>query len=105
MSTPRSVPVAGPGNAWAVTMPRTNLRLIVATIEGELAELTAAVVGSEHQAALVADLRVSWARLVQMLPLAEAGFRGCPVCMRVVPRVAMFCGYCFSKLSPLATSA
>jgi hypothetical protein len=48
---------------------------------------------------------VSWAVLVKHLPLAESTLRGCPICMRVLPRTATFCGYCFSKLNPAPTSA
>jgi hypothetical protein len=86
-------------------MSITHLRHMVATIEGEFAELTAAVAGTEPSAALVADLRLSWARLVQMLPLHSPLVQGCPVCRRIVPWAATFCGHCFSKLTPDALGA
>jgi len=87
-------------------MSITNLRHIVATIEGEFAELTAAVAGAEPSAALVADLRLSWATLVQMLPLHSPPLlQSCPVCRRIVPSGTTFCGHCFSKLTPEALCA
>jgi hypothetical protein len=97
------VPVGGPAIALVTAMPPTRLHAIVATIEGELAQLTAAVAATELPAAMVAELRVSWAFLVQMLPLAEPFFHGCPICRRILPRAATFCGFCFSRLTPAAT--
>jgi hypothetical protein len=78
---------------------------MVATIEGQLAELTGVVAGMERPAALVAELRVSWSTLLRLLPVAEPAVRHCPICKRVVQRRATFCGTCFSRLSPPVTSA
>jgi len=86
-------------------MPAPRIRVLVATIEGQLAELAGALAASERPAALLAELRVAWAALVQDLPLAEPTVRGCHVCKHVVPRKATFCGFCFSKLTPAATGA
>jgi hypothetical protein len=81
-------------------MRQTTLRSIVATIEGELAQLGTYAAGDVPPTAVL-ELRASWARLVAMLALGpEPEVRSCPVCNRNVARAAMRCSFCWTKLRP-----
>lgn len=81
-------------------MHNSNLRSIVATIEGELAQLATFPPGA-IPATSVLELQASWARLVGLLALGpEPEVRACPVCSRMVLRAALRCGHCWTKLRP-----
>jgi hypothetical protein len=74
---------------------RERLRAVVATIDREMS-------GASTTGALSA----SWAELVKLLGLGPApDVRECPSCHRSAMRAATLCGYCWTKLSPLAPRA
>lgn len=51
----------------------------------------------------VSALQSSWRSLVDALAVAEApATRECPRCHRTVMRAATLCGWCWTKLTPLA---
>ncbi len=75
-------------------MENGSLRSLVATIDQSISRLSPEA-GDE--------LRGSFAELVKLLrldPVPEV--RVCPACKRIVRRAATRCGYCWTKLSPLA---
>jgi hypothetical protein len=79
-----------------------NLRLAVATIEGELAQLATYPTGA-IPATSVPELRASWARLVELLALGpEPQVRNCPTCNHLVYLTAVRCRFCWNKLRPAA---
>jgi len=82
---------------------RTRLRTIVAAIDREMSLLSiqAAANGSTST---TDGLFASWAELVKLLALGPAPeSRECPVCRHSGMRAATTCGYCWTKLSPLAS--
>ncbi len=80
---------------------RSRLRSLVATIEGELAALSASQ--GDATAHGTEELRVAWTELVAALALGpEPATRECPTCGRFGMRDATLCGYCWAALAPLA---
>jgi hypothetical protein len=84
---------------------RAQLRALIATINQEMLILSGQLMRDDPHA--TSDrLLASWATLVKLLalgPVAET--RVCPVCRHTGMRNATRCGYCWTKLSPLAGAA
>src|SRR5690349_15159796 len=82
-----------------------QLRRIIAAIDQEMLILSGQVMRDDPHA--TADrLLGSWATLVQLLAVGSAAeTRVCPVCSHTGMRDATRCGYCWTKLSPLAGAA
>lgn len=77
-----------------------RLRTLIDEIDHELSLLPTSEDGA---VAGTQPLRRSWAELVALLALGPAPeTRLCPTCGQVGMRAATRCGYCWSKLSPLA---
>jgi len=78
-----------------------NLRTLVAAVQAGVSRAVApASTGDDKQA-----LTRAWDSLVQHLALGPApATRNCPRCDHEIMRAATVCGYCWSKLSPLAVS-
>lgn len=77
-----------------------RLRTVIAEIDRELSLLPSP---EADGVAASQPLRRSWAELVELLALGPAPeTRTCPICGHVGMRAATRCGYCWSKLSPLA---
>lgn len=54
----------------------------------------------------IGDLTASWAELVKVMALGpEPELRECPVCHQTGMRAATLCGYCWTKLVPIAPVA
>jgi hypothetical protein len=71
---------------------RDQLRMLIAVIEGELAQLPAGQ----------ATLRASWRELVAALAIGPSPeTRVCPTCGGVGFRAASRCSTCWAKLEPL----
>lgn len=84
---------------------RTQLRKTLASIEQQLESLAQQPVPEGTQRS-VAELRTSWSALVKLLALGpEPEVRVCPTCKHTVMRVASLCGYCWTKLEPLAAQS
>jgi hypothetical protein len=74
-----------------------SLRPVVAAIDHELSRLGEGTVSGVE----AAQLRGSWAELVELLALGSAPeLRVCPVCEHYGMRAASRCGYCWTSLSP-----
>jgi hypothetical protein len=81
-----------------------RLRTLIATIDRELSLVPRLAMGDGVRA--TDPLRRSWAELVDLLALGPAPeVRQCPVCNHFGMRAATRCGYCWTKLSPLAAAA
>ena len=79
-----------------------RLRTVIAEIDRELSLLPTP---EDDGVAATRPLRRSWAELVELLALGPAPeTRLCPTCGQVGMRAATRCGYCWSKLSPLAAA-
>lgn len=75
----------------------SRLRATLATLDREIARLPAPDRPS--------DLLGSWYSLVDQLDLGPMpDLRECPACGRTVMRAARLCGYCWTKLVPVAKS-
>ncbi len=67
-----------------------RLRLLIASVDGELARTPA----SE-------GLKGSWAEMMKMLAVGSApDVRTCPSCANIIMRAATLCGHCWTKLRP-----
>lgn len=83
----------------------SRLRRVVATIEIHIARLSMEGTAEEHRTAASA-LALSWAGLLEILDLGpQPETRACPSCQGRARRQATLCGYCWSKLEPLAAPA
>jgi hypothetical protein len=79
---------------------RAKLRTIIASMDVEMAKLSAS--GTTGHGAGT-GLLGAWADLVETLDLGPAPqLRDCPVCGHSGMAAATACGYCWSKLVPLA---
>ncbi len=80
--------------------PRADLRTLVGKITRELDHLPPPT-GTQ-----VAALRTCWVELVDALALGPAPeLRDCPSCGKSGMRAATRCGFCWTKLAPLAPQA
>jgi hypothetical protein len=78
-----------------------HLRTVVATIDHEILSLPADAHAKEK-----GGLASSWAELVELLALGPTPERrDCPVCGNSGLRAATRCGYCWTKLVPIASAA
>jgi hypothetical protein len=85
-------------NTQAPDGDRIKLRAIVTTIEREISHLAKPAATKAMD-----DLLVSWAELVNLLGLGAApDLRLCPVCHHSGMRAATRCGFCWTRLAPLA---
>jgi hypothetical protein len=81
-----------------------RLRTLIATIDCELSPVPRSAMGDGVAATDL--LHRSWAELVELLDLGPAPeVRQCPVCHHHGMRAATRCGYCWTKLSPLAAES
>jgi hypothetical protein len=77
---------------------RSRLRVLVATIDREIARLPSPTAGDGAGG----DLFASWAALVEVLCLGpEPELRKCPFCGGFGRRAATRCGSCWARLSPV----
>jgi hypothetical protein len=85
---------------------RDRLRAVVATIDHEISALPGEALRDHAYAKSERQLASSWAELVDLLALGPAPhLRECPVCGHTGMTDATRCGYCWTKLSPLAAGA
>jgi hypothetical protein len=83
-------------------MLHDGLRAFVDAVARDLSRLTHSA--SAPDAASVARLVASWARLVEFLALGPPPeVRECPHCGAVGMRAATRCGYCWNELVPPAS--
>ena len=81
---------------------RSRLRAAVEAVDGAVSRLTPAVLGEDTSSG---GLLTSWRALVDLLALGpEPKTRECPVCGGFGMHDATVCGYCWTKLAPLASS-
>jgi hypothetical protein len=83
-------------------MQNDTIRGCVAAVDRQVsrlsAEATAGIGGTT-----IGDLIASWSHLVKVMALGpEPELRECPVCHHTGMRAATLCGYCWTKLLPLA---
>jgi hypothetical protein len=84
---------------------RSQLRAMVASVEGELARFSGPVT-AEFGKSPPDGLRAAWDKLVAQLALGpEPEVRECPVCHHVGMRAATVCGYCWTTLEAPARLA
>jgi hypothetical protein len=82
-----------------------RLRTIVEEVDREISQLKLRS-STQDGARSPRGLVVSWAELLKMLALGTAPqLRECPVCHHLGMRAATLCGYCWTKLLPLASPA
>jgi hypothetical protein len=80
---------------------RVRLRVLVAVIDHELLRLPRRTTDAEGTDGLFD----SWSELVKHLDLGPAPqLRRCPGCNHLGMSAATLCGYCWSKLAPLAAT-
>jgi hypothetical protein len=79
-----------------------GIRGCVAAVDRQVSRLSAeAATGSDRMT--IGDLTTAWAELVKQMALGpEPELRECPVCHKSGMRAATLCGYCWTKLLPLA---
>lgn len=83
-------------------MQNDNLRGCVGAVDHHMSLLVAeAATGIDKTT--IGNLTASWAELVKVMALGpEPELRECPVCHQSGMRAATLCGYCWTKLLPLA---
>ena len=86
-------------------MQNDNIRGCVGAVDRHMS-LLAAEAATGTGRTTIGDLTASWAELVKVLALGpEPELRECPVCRQTGMRAATLCGYCWTKLAPLAPAA
>jgi hypothetical protein len=79
---------------------RAALRTMIASMDEEMAKLTALTVAGDGAA--VAPLTAVWRDLVRTLDLGPAPrVRSCPTCGGTCMAAATLCASCWSKLAPI----
>ena len=84
-------------------MHQAKVRELIANLEGNVARIEKLASGDANTAAS-ADLRTSWAALVEHLAVGPApAVRKCPSCKREIMRDATRCIHCWAKSAPPTT--
>lgn len=77
-----------------------NIRPLLIEVETRLAAVTAVATADSST---LADLQKAWNALVQGLDLQpEPKMRACPTCSREIRSAATLCGFCWSRVTPIA---
>ena len=83
-------------------MQNDTIRGCVVAVNRQVSRLSAEA-ATGIGATTIGDLTASWSQLVNVMALGpEPGLRECPVCHQTGMRAATLCGYCWTKLLPLA---
>ena len=78
-----------------------SLRPVVAAIDREMSRLADGTLTETRIG--IGELLVSWGELVELLALGPAPeMRECPACQHRGMRAATRCGFCWTRLPPLA---
>ena len=81
-------------------MQHTEMRTLLARVQGQIAVVTAAASTDENRAH-AAELETPFAALVKHVDVGVAPeVRVCPGCQQTGMREATTCGYCWMKLTP-----
>ena len=86
-------------------MQNDNIRGCVGAVDRHMSLLSAEAATGIGKTT-IGDLTASWAALVKVMALGpDPELRECPACHQTGMRAATLCGYCWTKLSPIAPAA
>ncbi len=86
-------------------MQNDTIRGCVGVVGGHMSRLSAEAATGIGKTT-IGDLTAAWAALVKVMALGpEPELRECPACHQTGMRAATLCGYCWTKLAPLAPAA
>ena len=87
-------------------MQNDSIRGCVRAVDRHMSLLSADASNGIGKTTTIGDLTASWAELVKVMALGpEPELRECPVCHQAGMRAATLCGYCWTKLTPIAAAA